>query len=66
MQKSLLLKMIELANANQGNSFLYDLALKIAVDPELDDMLIIEDFSNEFYSVREIRYIEQCFNFKLK
>lgn len=65
MNKQLLLQMIELANTNQKSKHIAELALQIAVDPELNDIVNISDFSNEFYSVRSIRWIKQCFNFKL-
>jgi hypothetical protein len=65
MKKTLLLQMIELANTNRQFKALAELALQIAVDPELDDIVTIDSFSNEFYSVRAISWIKQCFNFKL-
>ena len=57
--------MLELAYSNQQYKHLNELCLQIAVDPELSDIVNISDFSNEFYSVRAIRWIKQCFNFKL-
>lgn len=65
MNKQLLLQMLELAYNNQQSKSISELCLQIAVDPELDDNVNIIDFSNESYSVRSIRYIKQCFNFKL-
>lgn len=64
MNKQLLLQMIELASTNQKSKHIAELTLQIAVDPELNDDIVINDFSNEFYSVRNIRWIKQCFNFK--
>ena len=57
--------MLELAYINQQSKHINELCLQIAVDPELNDIVNISDFSNEFYSVRSIRWINQCFNFKL-
>ncbi len=65
MEKQLLIQMLELSNNNRPFKVTNDLALQIAVDPELNDVVAITDFSNEFYSVRAINYIKQCFNFKL-
>jgi hypothetical protein len=65
MNKQLLLQMLELAYTNQQFKYLNELCLQIAVDPELNDDVNIENFSNEFYSVRSIRLIKQCINFKL-
>ena len=65
MNKQLLIQMLELAYANQKTKHIYDLCLQISVDPELNDTVNITDFSNEFYSVRAIRWINQCFNFRL-
>jgi hypothetical protein len=65
MNKQLLLQMLELANSNQQSKALNELCLQIAVDPELNDIVNIVDFPNELYSVRSIRWIKQCFNFKL-
>lgn len=65
MNKILLLQMLEIANKNQTSKALNELCLQIAVDPELNDVVNITDFSNELYSVRNIRWIKQCFNFKL-
>jgi hypothetical protein len=65
MNKQLLLQMLELAYSNQQSKAINELCLQIAVDPELDDTINIVDFSNELYSVRSIRLIKQCFNFKL-
>lgn len=65
MNKILLLQMLEIANKNQSSRALNELCLQIAVDPELNDFVNITDFPNELYSVRSIRWIKQCFNFKL-
>lgn len=65
MNKELLIKMLELAYNNQKSKSISDLCLQIAVDPELNDNVEISDFSNEFYSVRDIRFIRQCFYFTL-
>lgn len=65
MNKELLIKMLELAYNNQKSKSISDLCLQIAVDPELNDTVEISDFSNEFYSVRDIRFIRQCFYFTL-
>lgn len=65
MNKILLLQMLELSYSNQSSKALNELCLQIAVDPELGDIVSITDFSNELYSVRSIRWIKQCFNFKL-
>lgn len=65
MNKQLLIQMLELAYKNQQFKHINNLCLQIAVDPELEDNVNIVDFSNEFYSVRDIRWIKQCFNFKL-
>lgn len=65
MNKQLLLQMLELAYSNQKSKNISELCLQIAVDPELEDNVNIVDFSNEFYSVRSIRHIKQCFHFRL-
>jgi hypothetical protein len=65
MNKQLLLHMLQLAYSNQRSKAINELCLQIAVDPELNENLNIIDFSNEFYSVRSIRWIKQCFHFKL-
>ena len=65
MKKQLLIQMLELAYINQQSKHINELCLQIAVDPELNDIVNISDFSNEFYSVRAIRWINQCFNLKL-
>jgi hypothetical protein len=65
MNKQLLIQMLELAYTNQRTKHIYDLCLQISVDPELDDTVNITDFSNEFYSVRSIRWIKQCLNFRI-
>ena len=57
--------MLELAYNNQQSKHINELCLQIAVDPELNDIVNISDFSNEFYSVRAIRWIKQCCDFKL-
>jgi len=58
--------MLELSNTNRPFKYVSELLLQIAVDPELDDNVSIDDFDNEFYSVRSISWIKQCFNFNLK
>jgi hypothetical protein len=58
--------MLELSNSNRPFKYVSELLLQIAVDPELDDNVSIDDFDNEFYSVRSISWIKQCFNFNLK
>ena len=65
MNKQLLIQMLELAYINQSSKHVNELCLQIAVDPELDDTVNIDDFSSELYSVRSIRWIKQCFHFKL-
>lgn len=65
MNKQVLIQMLELAYTNQRTKHIYELCLQIAVDPELDDTVTIDDFSSELYSVRSIRWIKQCFHFKL-
>jgi hypothetical protein len=65
MNKLQLIDMLELAYANQRTKHIYELCLQISVDPELNENLNIIDFSSEFYSVRSIRWIKQCFHFKL-
>jgi len=66
MNKQFLLQMLELSNTNRPFKYVSELLLQIAVDPELDDNVSIDDFDNEFYSVRSISWIKQCFNFNLK
>jgi hypothetical protein len=58
--------MLELSNSNRPFKYVSELLLQIAVDPELNDDVSIDDFDNEFYSVRSIKWIKQCFNFNLK
>jgi len=65
MNKQLLLQMLELAYNNQQSKAISELCLQIAVDPELEDNVNLVDFSNELYSVRSIKWIKQCFHFKL-
>ena len=55
MKKLLLVQMLELAAINHKSNRIHEFALKITVDPELLDDITIDDFPNEFYSVREIR-----------
>jgi hypothetical protein len=66
MNKQFLLQMLELSNSNKPFKYVSELLLQIAVDPELDDNVSIDDFDNEFYSVRSLTWIRQCFNFNLK
>ena len=66
MNKQFLLQMLELSNSNRPFKYVSELLLQIAVDPELDDNVSIDDFDNEFYSVRSLTWIRQCFNFNLK
>lgn len=66
MNKQFLLQMLELSNSNRPFKYVSELLLQIAVDPELNDDVSIDDFDNEFYSVRSIKWIKQCFNFNLK
>jgi hypothetical protein len=65
MNKQLLLQMLELASDNHPSKALSELCLQIAVDPDLEDNVYVPDFTNEFYSVQSIRWIKQCFHFKL-
>ncbi len=69
MEKELLLNMLYLSHKNQNSKYIskhiYELILQIAVDPELIDVVTIDSFSNEFYSVRSIKWIKKCFDFKL-
>ena len=65
MEKELLIKMIEHANATRQSKRLSNLALQIAVDPELGDDVTIEDFLNESYIVRDITNIKRCMMFTL-
>jgi hypothetical protein len=58
--------MIEMAQLNSNNKYLAGLLLQIAVDPELNDVVEIKDFSPEQYSVRDLRWIKQCMSFHLK
>jgi len=70
MNTQLLIQMLELSASNSdSNSItikLLDLARQIAVDPELDDQVIMDSFSNEFYDVRSLYCIKRCFDFKVK
>ena len=66
MDKQLLLNMLTVACTNKPSKHLSELLLQIAVDPELDDEVTLDCFSNEFYSVRSISMIRQCFNFSLR
>ena len=65
MNLILLIKMIDLAANNQNSKNLSNLALQLAVDPDLDDIVTVDSFSTEVYSAKDIEYIEQCINFKL-
>jgi hypothetical protein len=65
MKKELLLNMLDLSYKNQNSKYISELILQIAVDPELIDVVTIDSFSNEFYSVRSIKWIKKCFDFKL-
>ena len=65
MEKELLIKIIEHANATRQSKRLSELALQIAVDPELGDDVTIEDFLNEYYKVRDITNIKRCMMFTL-
>jgi hypothetical protein len=64
MNKQLLIQMIELAAANQHSTKIADMALQIAVDPELGDTVTIEDFI-PVYTESNIRLLKQCINFRL-
>jgi hypothetical protein len=65
MNKQLLIQMLELAANNQRSKRITELALQIAVDPELGDTVTVEDISNSIYTVGNIRLLKQCINFRL-
>jgi hypothetical protein len=65
MKKELLIEMLQLGYKGSYNR-INNLILQLSVDPELLDIVNMDSFSNEFYSVRDINYIKQCFTFKLK
>lgn len=65
MEKSLLINMINLAASNQLSKSLKLLANTIANDEYLGDIVYMNQFSNELYSVRELKFIDQCFNFRI-
>jgi hypothetical protein len=64
MRKELLINMIELAKWNRTcDNKLSELALQINVDPELEDVVCMTDFSTEQYLVRDLKWIKQCMFF---
>ena len=69
MNNQLLIHMLELADNNASQrSFgrmLNTLALKVSVDPELDDELTTDSFNPEYYTEKEIGRINQCLNFHI-
>ena len=65
MNTQLLIKMLELASANRSRKHVSSLALQIAVDPELGDEVTMEDFPNDRYDVRSIKWICQCISFQV-
>ena len=65
MKKQLLIDMLTLAYQNQGSKHILNLYIQITLDTSLNDLVDESDFSNEFYSVRDIRLIKQCFNFTI-
>ena len=48
---------------NQRSKNILNLAVQIEQDKTLLEDVKIEDFTNEFYSVRDIRWIKQIFNY---
>jgi hypothetical protein len=65
MQTQLLVKMLQLALDNNYSKSLAVVLRQVALDTELNDTVVLEDFSNEVYSVRSLYYIKKCLNFKL-
>ena len=65
MKKQLLIEILQHAYSNQLSKSINDLLLQIAVDPELGDDITIDSFSNEFYSVRSIRWLKQIITFRI-
>ena len=65
MKLSTLIEMLEVGNIYNSKR-VNELLLQLAVDPELDDDVTIDSFSNEFYDVRSLGYIKQCFDFRIK
>jgi hypothetical protein len=66
MKTQLLIQMLQLSLDNKFNKVLDETLRQVAVDVELNDDVILTDFNNEFYSVRSLNYIKQCFNFTIK
>lgn len=65
MKTQLLTQMIEHASINQRSKRLANLALQIAVDPELGDEVTIDNFDASIYSVGDIRLIRQVINYHI-
>jgi len=65
MKKLLLIAMLKQAYANQLSKHILNLYIQIEQDDSLKENVAVDDFSNEFYSVRDIRWIKQCFDFKI-
>lgn len=63
MKKQLLIDMLKLAYENQGSKHILNLYIQIESDVSLPDDVSSNNFSNEFYGVRDIRWIRQCINF---
>lgn len=65
MQTQLLIQMLQLALDNNYSKPLATVLRQIALDTELNDTVVLEDFNTEIYSVRSLYYIKKCLNFKL-
>ena len=65
MKKQLLVDMLMRAYDNRSSKHILNLAIQIEQDVNIPHFVCAEDFSNEFYSVRDIRWVKQCINFTL-
>ena len=65
MNKMLLVNMLKHAYNNQLSKNILNLAIEIENDTTLPEEVSVVDFSNEFYSVKDIRWIKQVFVFYL-
>jgi hypothetical protein len=65
MQTQLLIQMLQLALDNNYSKPLANVLRQVALDTELNNMIKLEDFSNEIYSEKSLYYIKKCLNFKL-
>jgi hypothetical protein len=65
MKKETLISMIKIAYNNNKLLSILNLYCEIDIDKSLPETLTIDSFNEKFYSPTEMRYIKQCFDFKI-